>query len=47
MYLAISKSNPREYHSFTWTQDDQLIINGANVNVNDWDIIWVEQTKPC
>ena len=42
MYIAINKSNPNEYHSFTWTQDDKLIINGQEVDVNDWDIVGVD-----
>ena len=47
MYLAINKSNPLEFHSFTWTQDDQLIICGKSVNIDEWEIIWVEQALPC
>jgi hypothetical protein len=47
MYLAINKHNMLEAHSFEWTQDDELIICGKSVNVNDWDIIWVEQMLPC
>lgn len=43
MFIAINKNNPHEYHSFSWTQDDRLIINNAEVNVRDWDIIYVEQ----
>ena len=47
MYLAINKSNPHEYHSFTWTQDGRLMINDKEVNAGEWDIMWVEQTLPC
>jgi len=47
MYLAINKQNLNEYHSFTWAQDDRLIINGVGVNIDEWEIVWVEQTKPC
>ncbi len=39
MYIAINKSNPNERHSFTWTADDKLIINGHEVSPNDWDIV--------
>lgn len=41
MYLAQSKSNPLEVHSFTWTEDSKLIICGKEVNPNDWEIIEV------
>lgn len=41
MYIAINKKNPQEYHDFTWTKDDKLIINGQEVNANDWEIIEV------
>lgn len=47
MYLAINKHNYLEVHSFEWTQNDELIIFGKSVNVNDWEIIWVEQMLPC
>ena len=47
MYIAIKKDNPTEYHSFYWTQDDQLLINGESVNPEEWEIVWVEQTLPC
>jgi len=47
MYLAINKNDPYEYHSFTWTQDDRLIINGNEVNTREWEIIWIEQMQPC
>ena len=30
-----------------WTPNDELIICGKSVNINDWDIIWVEQALPC
>jgi hypothetical protein len=46
MFLAINKHNILEAHSFEWTQDDELIICGKPVNINDWEIIWVEQTLP-
>ena len=42
MYLAINKHNPLEFHNFEWTQNDELIICGKSVNVNDWEIIYVE-----
>ena len=41
MYIAVNKNNSNEYHSFTWTQDDKLTINGQEVNPQDWDIIAV------
>jgi hypothetical protein len=41
MYLAQSKSNPLEVHSFHWTEDNKLIICGKEENVNDWEIIEV------
>jgi len=47
MWLAINKKNPDEFHSFTWTQDGRLIINDKEVNEEEWDRIWVEQTLPC
>ena len=42
MYLAINKHNPLEFHSFEWTQNDELVICGKSVNVSDWEIIYVE-----
>jgi len=42
MYIAINKSNPNEHHSFTWTADDKLIINGHEANPNDWDIVEIQ-----
>ena len=42
MYIAFNKNNPNDYHSFHWTQDDQLIINGESVNPNNWEIVEVE-----
>ena len=47
MYLAINKKDPNEYHSFTWTENDELIINGYAVDPMDWEIVWVEITEPC
>ncbi len=41
MYLAINKEDNKDVHSFTWTSDDKLIINGIEVNPNDWDIVEV------
>ena len=47
MYLAINKNDPNDYHSFYWTEDDRLIIrliiNGNEVDPNEWEIVWVEQ----
>jgi len=45
MYIAINKHNTNDYHSFTWTEDDKLIINEHEVNPNDWDIVEVEEAK--
>lgn len=42
MYLAINKKDPNDYHSFSWTEDDRLIINGNEVDPNEWEIVWVE-----
>jgi hypothetical protein len=44
MYLAVNKQNTNDFHSFEWTQDDKLIICGASVDANDWEIIYVEET---
>jgi len=41
-YIAMNKQNSNDYHSFTWTQDNKLIINGKSVNPNDWEIVEVE-----
>ena len=41
MYLAINKQDNQDVHSFTWTYDDKLIINGNEVNPNDWKIVEV------
>ncbi len=41
MYIAINKTNPEEYHNFTWTEDDKLIVNGQEVDPNDWEVIEV------
>jgi hypothetical protein len=38
----MNKQNSNDYHSFTWTQDNKLIINGKSVNPNDWEIVEVE-----
>ena len=43
MYLAVNKSNTNEFHSFEWTQDDALVICGAYVNADDWEIVYVEE----
>jgi hypothetical protein len=45
MYIAVSKSDPNEFHSFQWTPDDKLIINGKSVDVNDWEIINVQEAE--
>ncbi len=42
MYIAINKLDSNEYHSFEWTIDDKLIINGNVVDSNEWDIVEVE-----
>jgi hypothetical protein len=44
MYLAVNKLNTNEFHSFEWAQDDRLMICGASVDANDWEIIYVEET---
>jgi hypothetical protein len=45
MYLAINKHNRNEYHSFTWDENDNLLINWIAVNPNDWNIIEVFESK--
>jgi hypothetical protein len=45
MYIAVNKKNPQEAHSFTWTPQDDLFINGTIVDKCDWDIIEVEPVK--
>lgn len=45
MYIAVNKKNPQEAHSFTWTKDDELVINKFIVAKEDWDIIEVEPVK--
>ena len=42
MYLAINKQDNNEAHSFTWTENDKLIINNQIVNTNNWEIVEVE-----
>jgi hypothetical protein len=39
MYIAINKTNHLEFHNFTWTEDNKLIVNGKQVNPEDWDIV--------
>ena len=41
MYIAINKANHLEFHSFEWTEDDKLIVNGEEVNPEEWDIVEV------
>jgi hypothetical protein len=41
MYIAINKANRLEFHSFEWSEDNKLIVNGKQVSINDWDIIEV------
>jgi len=41
MYLAINKHNPNEYHSFTYSEEGELIINWLKVKADDWRIIEV------
>lgn len=41
MYLAVNKKNRQEVHSFTWTKDDELVINGGIVDTGDWEIVEV------
>jgi hypothetical protein len=45
MYLAINKNNSLDFHSFEWTMNDELMINGKVENINEWEIIEVEETK--
>jgi hypothetical protein len=47
MYLAINKKDPNEYHSFIWTGNDELIINGCVVDPLEWEIVWVNIARPC
>jgi len=46
IYLAVNKNNPNEYHSFTWTGDDKLIVNGNEVSLDDWEIEAFGQPLP-
>lgn len=39
MYLAVSKTNPNEIHSYTWTEDNRFIINGKEANFEEWEIV--------
>ena len=39
MYLAINKQDNQDVHSFTWTNDDKLIINNIEVNPEGWNIV--------
>jgi len=41
MYIAINKANRLEFHSFEWSEDLKLIVNGKQVSIEDWDIIEV------
>jgi hypothetical protein len=41
MYIAINKSNHLEFHSFEWNENNELIVNGKQVSIEDWDIIEV------
>jgi hypothetical protein len=43
MYLAINKHDTNEVHSFTWTEDDKLIVCEQIANPNDWDIVEFEE----
>ena len=38
MYVAINKIT-KDKKEFTWTPGDNLIIDGVEVNPNEWDII--------
>lgn len=42
MYIAVNKKNRNEVHSYEWTPNDELVINGVIVDENDWDIVEVE-----
>lgn len=42
MFVAVNKKNRQEVHSYTWTPNDELVINGAIVDEGDWDIVEVE-----
>jgi len=39
MYLAINKQDNQDVHSFTWTNDDKLIINNIEVNPEGWEVV--------
>lgn len=45
MYIAVNKKNPQEAHSFEWSKEDDLIINGKIADKCDWEIIEVEPVK--
>ena len=45
MYIAINKKDPTDFHSFTWSETDKLIINGNEVDPKDWDIVEVIEVK--
>ena len=41
IYLAEHKET-KELHSFTWTEDNSLLILGVKVNPNDYNIVQYE-----
>ena len=43
MYLAVNVKDPNEFHSFEWTEKDELIICGVSVNPDEWRIMEVMQ----
>lgn len=45
MYIAINKKNPLDFHSFTWTADSKLIINGKEEDEKNWEIVEVSIVK--
>lgn len=45
MYIAINKANRLEFHSFEWNENNELIVNGKQVSIEDWEIIEVFPTQ--
>lgn len=39
MYLAVNKFDYNDFHSFTWNEKDELIINGKVEDKDNWNII--------
>lgn len=44
VYLAVNKNDKSEIHSFTWDENDNLVINNVIVNIHDWYIVQFEES---